>query len=78
MYRIAVLKRGLNKLHSVMTDTLKGQCFSTEMLPLGDSRGRMNAITGQNSCGRISAPTGQGFSTEMLPLGEGISADYFV
>ncbi|MEG0784081.1 MAG: hypothetical protein RR389_01530 [Christensenella sp.] len=36
MYRIAVLKRGLNKLHSVMTDTLKGQCFSTEMLPLGE------------------------------------------
>ncbi|MEG2625378.1 MAG: hypothetical protein RR956_03805 [Christensenella sp.] len=37
MYRIAVLKRGLNKLHSVMTDTLKGQCLCGRMRARADN-----------------------------------------
>lgn len=37
MYRMTVLKQGPYKLHGTMTDTIRGQRFRTEMLPLDES-----------------------------------------
>lgn len=37
MYRLTVLKQGPYKLHTTMTDTIGGQRFRTEMLPLDGS-----------------------------------------